>query len=139
MKPPAYYPCQVYGVNSVTHELFLSLSLHTQVLLNMIDFGMDPQTALDAPRVCVGAGGTGSDGPVSVEEGVSIVVIDELRRMGHDIQGPVVGHDRALFGRGQVIRCHPQEYHTLNSKEKGLRNVWWAGSDGRADGMAIGY
>lgn len=105
----------------------------------MIDFEMDPQTALDAPRVCVGAGGTGSDGPVSVEEGMSMVVVDELRRMGHDIQGPVVGHDRALFGRGQVIRCHPQVYHTSEIKEKGLHNVWWAGSDGRADGMAIGY
>ena len=105
----------------------------------MIDFGMDPQTALDAPRVCVGAGHTGADGPVSVEEGVSHVVINELRRMGHEVQGPVVGHDRALFGRGQIIRSCPQAYRDSDNEVKGLHNVWWAGSDGRADGMAIGY
>ena len=105
----------------------------------MIDFGMDPQSALDAPRVCVGAGGPGSDGPVSVEEGMSDVVIGELRRMGHDIRGPVVGHERALFGRGQIIRSCPQACGDTHGEVKGLHNVWWTGSDGRADGMAIGY
>ena len=105
----------------------------------MIDFGMDPQSALDAPRLCVGAGHSGSDGPVSVEEGVSNEVIDELRRMGHDVRGPLLGHERALFGRGQIIRSIPQTCSNVCGERKGLRNVWWSGSDGRADGMAIGY
>ena len=29
---------------------------HVQVLLNMVEFGMDPQQALDAPRFCIGHG-----------------------------------------------------------------------------------
>ena len=110
-----------------------------QVMLNMIDFGMDPQSALDAPRICVGAGHFGSDGPISVEEGVPNEVIDELKKMGHDIRGPVIGHDRALFGRGQIIRSCPQACSDARGQMKGLCNVWWSGSDGRADGMAIGY
>lgn len=39
---------------------------HVQVLLNMLVFGMDPQRALDAPRICLMAD---EDGRVCVEEG----------------------------------------------------------------------
>lgn len=47
--------------------------------------------------------------------------------------GPVIGYDRASFGRGQVIARG-----TLpNSDSKS--NVYWAGTDPRCDGIAIGY
>lgn len=46
--------------------------------------------------------------------------------MGHTIRHGVSGHGRSVFGRAQIIRRLPN-------------GVLWGGSDGRADGMAIGY
>ena len=96
----------------------------------MIDFGMDPQTALDMPRFCVGTGHRCALGSVSLEQGIPESVIEELENLGHVINGPVCGYDRGVFGRGQIIR---------QSKDKTGQNVLWAGSDPRADGAAIGY
>ena len=100
-----------------------------QVLLNMIDYGMDPQEALNKPRFCIGTG-YGSAGAVSLEEGVSPEVIRQLADMGHKTKGPITGYNRALFGRGQII-----VHHQRNNGG----HVWWAGSDNRGDGQAIGY
>jgi hypothetical protein len=44
---------------------------------------------------------------------------------GHVVES-VHGYDRMVFGRGQVIRRMPN-------------GVLWCGSDGRADGGAVGY
>ena len=97
----------------------------------MLEFGMCPQSALDAPRFCIGPGHTGCSGDVSVEEGIDAKSIEALRSMGHDIVGPVCGFDRALFGRGQIIR--------LEGTKADGRKVFAAGSDPRADGCAMGY
>mmetsp|Transcript_11605 Transcript_11605/g.27021 ORF Transcript_11605/g.27021 Transcript_11605/m.27021 type:complete len:104 (-) Transcript_11605:145-456(-) len=100
-----------------------------QVLSNMIDFGMEPQMALDAPRFCIKApiAKKPDCDAISVEDGVSRTVVGELREMGHTLGDPLVGHERALFGRGQIIR---------RIQESG---VLWAGSDPRADGCAMGW
>jgi len=95
----------------------------------MIDYGMDPQEALNTPRFCIGSG-YGSGGTVSLEEGVSPEVIKQMSDMGHNTEGPITGYSRKLFGRGQIIVQHP----TSNEGR-----VWWAGSDNRGDGQAIGY
>ncbi|XP_071130396.1 glutathione hydrolase-like YwrD proenzyme [Mytilus edulis] len=106
---------------------------HVQVLLNMVEFGMDPQAALDQPRILVGGGYGFDSNSISAEEGISEEVIEELRSYGHTMTGPVIGYDRASFGRGQVIARG-----TLpNSDSKS--NVYWAGTDPRCDGIAIGY
>lgn len=109
---------------------FIQPQGHVQVLLNMLAFKLDPQAALDAPRFCIGAEGMPGDGrghgrKVFLEEGISESVCKQLRDMGHEAE-IVTGHERAVFGRGQLIRSHVQD---------GL-NVFSGGSDPRGDGAA---
>ena len=99
----------------------------------MIDHGMDPQAALDAARFCIGTGHQSCGGQVSLEEGISQETATQLKALGHNVAWPVTGYERALFGRGQIICPRP-----VQSGDE-MANVWWAGSDGRADGMAIGF
>lgn len=96
----------------------------------MIDFGMDPQTALDLPRFCIGTGHRSALGSVSLEQGISESVIEDLEHLGHVINGPVCGYDRGLFGKGQIIQ---------QRKDRSGQRVYWAGSDPRGDGSAFGY
>ena len=139
-----------------------------QVLLNMLEYKMDPQEALDAPRFSVLPPPSDNTVPgvdtnkrgVAIEEGISLETIMKLKEMGHNIQGPVLGHNRALFGRGQIILSRPTvptrsrrseswSAEDVNGGEGGGmgggaavtegEQVWWAGSDPRADGLAIGY
>ena len=100
----------------------------------MIDYGMNPQQALDAPRFCIDASPSShSEGAVLLEDGMSALAVEELGVYGHSVKGPVLGYERRSFGRGQIICSRPTGVGSAR------RNVWWAGSDGRSDGMAIGY
>jgi gamma-glutamyltranspeptidase/glutathione hydrolase len=101
---------------------FMQPQGHLQVVVAMLDDHLDPQAALDQPRFCISEGAAG--GEVNLEAGISPVVMDELAAMGHAVN-EVSGHDRALFGRGQIIRRDPES------------GVLWAGSDPRADGCAM--
>ena len=116
----------VYGVMGG----FMQPQGHVQVLLNMLAFKYNPQAALDAPRLCIGAGtpeqGKVLDRSVYLEEGISEETAKELRALGHDAK-ILGGWQRGIFGRGQVIRCHVEDG----------RNVYSAGSDPRGDGAAV--
>ena len=68
---------------------------HLQVMMNYIDFGLDPQQALDAPRWQ-----WMRDGRVTVESRFSSSLSLELQRKGHIIQPSLAA---ASFGRGQMI------------------------------------
>lgn len=85
------------------------------VLTNMIDFGMDPQEALDASRIF-----WNDAGDIEVETGVSQQVYDGLKLRGH----PVVRG--GVHGGGQIISIDHE------------RGVLCAGSDPRKDGHAAG-
>lgn len=108
---------------------------HVQVLMNMLRFGMNPQVALDAPRICIGVSLPGKstdpsktfDRTVYLEEGIDENVARELEEMGHEIK-IVRGMGRSLFGRGQIIRVH----HDPAASQR----VYSAGSDMRGDGNA---
>lgn len=110
---------------------FMQPQGHVQVLLGQAIGGLNPQQALDAPRICIGAG-MPDDGDVlkwtvNIEEGMPQETIDGLRKLGHDVE-VVTGAKRGLFGRGQIIRW------TVDPVE-GI-GLWSAGSDMRADGAA---
>ncbi|GAP83176.2 putative gamma-glutamyltranspeptidase protein [Rosellinia necatrix] len=111
---------------------FMQPQGHVQVLLGQVVGGLSPQQALDAPRVCIGAGmpedGKVIDAKVFVEEGMPHGTVEGLRRLGHDVQ-VLTGMARAKFGRGQIIRW------TTDPVERDV-GVWSAGSDMRGDGAA---
>ncbi len=101
---------------------FMQPQGHLQVVVGLVDDGLDPQAVLDRPRFCLLAGEPA--GTVALEEGIPLATMARLADMGHRVR-PVTGHGRAVFGRGQVI---------LRDRETG---VLWAGSDPRADGLAM--
>ena len=102
-----------------------------QILLNMLVFGMNPQEAVDAPRICVempvmtGESKTRGD-EIYIEEGIPAETAEGLEKLGHHCIERK-GFARDKFGRSQVIRRHEENGQT----------VWSAGSDPRGDGMAI--
>ncbi|KAF1385394.1 hypothetical protein PFLUV_G00107290 [Perca fluviatilis] len=117
---------------------FMQPQGHVQVLLNMLEFGMNPQQALDAPRVYVQYDRTTDEWSVNLEEGVRQEVAEELRRRGHKVSWPITGHKRSQFGRGQIITVGDWWNPSVNQADGPCR-VLWAGSDPRADGCAQGY
>ena len=66
-----------------------------QVLLNTIDYHLNPQAALDAPRWQWVGGKT-----IEIERAMPAEIVEELRRRGHDV---VVKDDIQTYGRGQII------------------------------------
>lgn len=111
----------VYGVMGG----FMQPQGHVQVLLNSLVFKLNPQAALDAPRFCIG-GDYQMGSLVHIEEGISPEVVEGLKKLGHNVQ-VMSGMDRAVFGRGQVIRTHWDDRQLVYS----------AGSDPRGDGAAM--
>lgn len=74
---------------------FMQPQGHVQVVSNMIDFNMNPQEALDAPRWQWTKGKT-----VQIEQGTPNSIALDLIARGHDIQ---MLPDTGTFGRGEVI------------------------------------
>ena len=86
------------------------------VLSNIIDFGMDVQTALDLARAFH------YTGVYQLESGISSAVMAELERLGH-----VVARSEGPLGGGQAIWIDWDS------------GVLTGGSDPRKDGCALGY
>ncbi len=101
---------------------------HVQILINLLDFGMNLQEAGDAPRFYH----TGSSEPtgtlmttggtLALESGIAEPVRRELTRRGHRIQEMV-----GVFGGYQAVAWDP------------VRRVWAGASESRKDGCAMGY
>lgn len=94
---------------------FMQPQGHLQVVMNSIDFSLNPQAALDAPRWQ-----WLQDKTVLVEHSFPKSIAQQLSRRGHDIR---VAIDNGSFGRGQII---------WRDQATG---VLAGGTDGRADGQ----
>lgn len=104
---------------------------HVQVLVNMVDYGMNLQEAGDAAR-WQHLGSTeptdGSDmylqngGYIEVERGVPYDTVRELMKKGHDVRYGLGGYG----GYQAIMRDH-------------ANGVWLGASESRKDGQAAGY
>lgn len=74
---------------------FMQPQGHVQVIMNTIDFHMNPQDALDAPRWQ-----WIQDRTVHIEHQFPNSIAQSLQRKGHDIK---IQTDSTSFGRGQII------------------------------------
>jgi gamma-glutamyltranspeptidase/glutathione hydrolase len=90
---------------------------HALVLSNMLDHGMDPQAAIDAPRLF-----WGTDGVLEAEAGIPLAVRTALEEKGH-----VVRNAWAPWGGGQTIAIDHDGGFLIG------------GSDPRKDGCAAGW
>lgn len=93
---------------------FMQPQGHLQVLMNAIDFGLNPQAALDAPRWQ-----WLKDKSLLVESTFPKAIAAKLARRGHHVQ---VTLDSSSFGRGQIIWRDP------------ITGVLSGGTEGRTDG-----
>ena len=89
-----------------------------QVVMNTVDYHMNPQEALDAPR-WQWVGGMN----IEVERGFPYTITEELVRKGHAIR---VAPDSLSFGRGQIIWRNDQ-------------GVLMGATDPRADGSVAAW
>ena len=95
---------------------------HIQVAINLIDFGMNVQEAMEAPRYRILGGRT-----VALERDIPHPVRQELEDMGHDLFPYGRLPPGTPYGGGQAILIDDE------------RGVLHGGSDHRKDGCAIGY
>lgn len=104
---------------------------HVQILVNMVDFGMNLQEAGDAAR-WQHLGSTeptdGQDaylkngGYIEVERGIPFETVRELQKRGHDVRYGLGGYG----GYQAIMKDH-------------INGVWVGASESRKDGQAAGY
>lgn len=91
---------------------------HVQMIVNTVDYRMDPQTSLDQPRWY-----WRRERRVLLEPTLDRSVAEDLHRRGHDVS---IWLERDAYGRGQIIWRLPS-------------GAYIAGSDHRGDGLAMGF
>jgi gamma-glutamyltranspeptidase / glutathione hydrolase len=101
---------------------------HVQILMNIIDFGMNLQEAGDAPRIShsgspdpTGRPGAGR-GEVELESGFDYEAIRQLMQMGHKVvflNGGFGGYQAVMYDK--------------------TRKIYFGASESRKDGQAAGY
>lgn len=102
---------------------------HVQIVMDVVDFGMNIQEAGDAPRINhegssepTGEGMELTGGTITLESGYSYEVIRELLQRGHQ-----VGFMNGVYGGYQAIRWDP------------VRKVYFGASESRKDGQSAGW
>jgi gamma-glutamyltranspeptidase/glutathione hydrolase len=99
---------------------------HAQIIINMIDFGLNLQEAGDAPRIVHSGSSQPTDeimkdgGTLSIESGFGKTIEKELTAKGHVLQ-----YEKGIFGGYQAIMLKD--------------GVYYGASETRKDGQAAGY
>ena len=99
---------------------------HAQIVVNMVDFGLNLQEAGDAPRIVHSGSSQPTDeimtdgGTLSLESGFGKEIEDELSSLGHKIK-----YQKGIFGGYQAIMLKD--------------GVYYGASETRKDGQAAGY
>jgi gamma-glutamyltranspeptidase/glutathione hydrolase len=99
---------------------------HAQIVINLVDFGMNLQEAGDAPRIVHSGSSQPTDevmldgGSISLEKGFGEAIEKQLEGLGH-----IIKYDKGSFGGYQAIM-----------KKDG---VYFGASESRKDGQAAGY
>ena len=99
---------------------------HAQIIINMVDFGLNLQEAGDAPRIVHSGSSQPTDeimkdgGTLSLESGFGKIIEDELAAKGHTIK-----YEKGIFGGYQAIMLKD--------------GVYYGASETRKDGQAAGY
>jgi len=95
---------------------------HLQMVVNQVDYAMNPQASLDAPRWHWLRGRE-----VSIEPSAGREIIEGLAARGHIMSlADTASQFNANMGRGQIIRKLPE-------------GGYMAGGEPRSDGGAVGY
>ena len=99
---------------------------HAQIVINLIDFGLNLQEAGDAPRIVHSGSSQPTDevmvdgGIVSIEHGFGEEIENSLKQMGHHTK-----YVKGIFGGYQAIMLKD--------------GVYFGASESRKDGQAAGY
>jgi len=99
---------------------------HAQIVINLVDFGMNLQEAGDAPRIVHSGSSQPTDevmldgGSISLEKGFGEAIEKQLEGLGH-----IIKYDKGSFGGYQAIM-----------KKDGM---YFGASESRKDGQAAGY
>jgi gamma-glutamyltranspeptidase len=99
----------------------------TQVamLTRVIDYGFDPQTAIDLPRWLYGRTWGAESSALSLEGRIEAGIADELAKRGHPVT--VIDEWAEQMGHAHMIRIDP------------TTGILQGGCDPRSDGIAAGY
>jgi gamma-glutamyltranspeptidase/glutathione hydrolase len=102
---------------------------HVQIVMDVVDFGMNIQEAGDAPRINhegssepTGEKMEKTGGMITLESGFPYETIRELMQKGHQ-----VGYMNGIYGGYQCIKWDP------------VNKVYYGASESRKDGQAAGY
>ena len=99
---------------------------HAQIIINMVDFGLNLQEAGDAPRIVHSGSSQPTDeimtdgGTLSLESGFGREIEAKLSSIGHNIK-----YQKGIFGGYQAIMLKD--------------GVYYGASETRKDGQAAGY
>lgn len=95
------------------------------IVTRIVDFGMSPQEAINAPRWLHGRTWGASSNDLKIEGRVNAQVIEELKRRGHPVR--VVDNYTDTMGHAGAILIEP------------VSKVIFGATDPRSDGVAAGY